>query len=137
MSDFKSLGLSAPLGALLAEKGYSSPTEIQEKAIPLILEGRDILACAPTGTGKTAAFSLPMIEILGQSKGKARVPRSLIITPTRELAAQVSDNFQTYAVHNKLQVVVLIGGESIVRQKALLNKGVDVLIATPGRFLDL
>ena len=137
MSTFYELGLSPELAKLLEEKGYQAPTPIQEQIIPAIIAGSDILACAPTGTGKTAAFSLPMIQILSQSPAKARVPRSLILVPTRELAHQVADNFKTYSVNHRMNVAVLIGGESIVQQQKILLKGVDVLIATPGRFLDL
>jgi hypothetical protein len=134
---FQELGLSPELSNTLAEKGYTTPTPIQEQVIPLILRGSDILACAPTGTGKTAAFALPMIDMLSEGRTKARVPRSLILEPTRELAHQVADNFAKYTKNHKLNVALLIGGESIANQERILNRGVDVLIVTPGRFLDL
>ncbi len=134
---FQELGLSPELSNTLSEKGYTTPTPIQEQVIPLILRGSDILACAPTGTGKTAAFALPMIDMLSEGRTKARVPRSLILEPTRELAHQVADNFAKYTKNHKLNVALLIGGESIANQERILNRGVDVLIVTPGRFLDL
>src|SRR5690349_3033882 len=133
---FESLGLSAPVLQAVAEKGYTQPTPIQEKAIPIVLMGRDVLGCAQTGTGKTASFVLPMIDILAGSRGKMRMPRSLIIEPTRELAAQVAENFDMYGKYNKLSMALLIGGVSFDDQERALEKGVDVLIATPGRLLD-
>src|SRR5579883_633701 len=133
---FESLGLSAPVLQAVAEKGYTQPTPIQEKAIPIVLMGRDVLGCAQTGTGKTASFVLPMIDILAGSRGKMRMPRSLIIEPTRELAAQVAENFDMYGKYNKLSMALLIGGVSFEDQERALEKGVDVLIATPGRLLD-
>ena len=133
---FESLGLSAPVLQAVAEKGYTQPTPIQEKAIPIVLMGRDVLGCAQTGTGKTASFVLPMIDILAGSRGKMRMPRSLIIEPTRELAAQVAENFDMYGKYNKLNMALLIGGVSFDDQERALEKGVDVLIATPGRLLD-
>ena len=133
---FESLGLSAPVLQAVADKGYTTPTPIQEKAIPIVLMGRDVLGCAQTGTGKTASFVLPMIDILSQGRAKARMPRSLILEPTRELAAQVAENFETYGKHNKLNMALLIGGVSFPDQERALEKGVDVLIATPGRLLD-
>ena len=133
---FESLGLSAPVLQAVAEKGYTTPTPIQEKAIPIVLMGRDVLGCAQTGTGKTAGFVLPMIDILSQGRAKARMPRSLILEPTRELAAQVAENFETYGKHNKLNMALLIGGVSFPDQERALERGVDVLIATPGRLLD-
>src|SRR5690349_6694708 len=134
---FESLGLSAPVLQAVAEKGYTQPTPIQEKAIPIVLMGRDVLGCAQTGTGKTASFVLPMIDILAGSRGKMRMPRSLILEPTRELAAQVAENFDMYGKYNKLSMALLIGGVSMGDQVKALEKGVDVLIATPGRLMDL
>jgi len=134
--DFESLGLSAPVLQAVAEKGYTTPTPIQEKAIPIVLMGRDVLGCAQTGTGKTASFVLPMIDILAEGRGKMRMPRSLILEPTRELAAQVAENFDIYGKYNKLSMALLIGGVSFEDQERALEKGVDVLIATPGRLLD-
>ncbi len=133
---FESLGLSAPVVQAVAEKGYTEPTPIQEKAIPIVLMGRDVLGCAQTGTGKTASFVLPMIDILAQGRAKMRMPRSLILEPTRELAAQVAENFEIYGKNNKLSMALLIGGVSFDDQERALEKGVDVLIATPGRLLD-
>ncbi|WP_312862004.1 DEAD/DEAH box helicase [Muricoccus pecuniae] len=121
----------------MAETGYVHPTPIQEQAIPVVLMGRDVLGCAQTGTGKTAGFTLPMLDILAGSRAKARMPRSLILEPTRELALQVAENFVKYGKHLSLTHALLIGGESMDEQKAVLEKGVDVLIATPGRLLDL
>src|SRR5215468_2796824 len=134
---FESLGLSAPVLQAVTEKGYTTPTPIQEKAIPIVLMGRDVLGCAQTGTGKTAGFTLPMIEILSSGRAKARMPRSLILEPTRELAAQVADSFEKYGKNANLSYALLIGGESFVDQEKKLDRGVDVLIATPGRLLDL
>src|SRR6266481_9379188 len=133
---FESLGLSAPVLQAVTEKGYTTPTPIQEKAIPIVLMGRDVLGCAQTGTGKTASFVLPMIDILAEGRAKARMPRSLILEPTRELAAQVAENFETYGKYNKLNMALLIGGVSFPDQERALDRGVDVLIATPGRLLD-
>ena len=134
---FADLGLSEPIFHAVADAGYIHPTPIQEQAIPVVLQGRDVLGCAQTGTGKTASFVLPMLDILAGSRAKARMPRSLILEPTRELALQVAENFVKYGKHLKLVHALLIGGESMEEQKAVLNAGVDVLIATPGRLLDL
>jgi superfamily II DNA/RNA helicase len=134
---FADLGLSEPILRAVAEAGYLHPTPIQEQAIPVVLMGRDVLGCAQTGTGKTAGFTLPMLDILAGSRAKARMPRSLILEPTRELALQVAENFVKYGKHLSLTHALLIGGESMDEQKAVLEKGVDVLIATPGRLLDL
>jgi superfamily II DNA/RNA helicase len=117
--------------------GYLTPTPIQAQAIPFVLMGRDVLGCAQTGTGKTASFTLPMLDILQGSRARARMPRSLILEPTRELALQVAENFVKYGKHLKLTHALIIGGESMSDQKDLLNKGVDVLIATPGRLIDM
>ncbi|WP_419899874.1 DEAD/DEAH box helicase [Roseomonas sp. USHLN139] len=134
---FDDLGLSEPLLRGVAEAGYIHPTPIQEQAIPVVLMGRDVMGCAQTGTGKTASFVLPMMDILAGSRAKARMPRSLILEPTRELALQVAENFVKYGTHMKLNHALLIGGESMSDQRDVLDKGVDVLIATPGRLLDL
>src|SRR5471032_1297122 len=133
---FEELGLSAPVLQAVTEKGYTTPTPIQEKAIPIVLMGRDILGCAQTGTGKTASFVLPMIDILAEGRAKARMPRSRILEPTRELAAQVAENFEVYGKYNKLSMALLIGGVSFPDQERALEKGADVLIATLGRLLD-
>ncbi|HEX2889155.1 DEAD/DEAH box helicase [Vineibacter terrae] len=133
---FDLLGLGPDVLKAVADAGYTTPTPIQEQAIPYILMGRDVLGCAQTGTGKTAGFTLPMIEILASGRAKARMPRSLILEPTRELAAQVSESFETYGKHHKLSKALLIGGVSFDDQEKVLDRGVDVLIATPGRLLD-
>jgi superfamily II DNA/RNA helicase len=134
---FSDLGLGPEVLRAVADAGYVDPTPIQRQAIPIILMGRDVLGCAQTGTGKTAGFTLPMIEILASGRAKARMPRSLILEPTRELAAQVAESFAVYGKHHKLTTALLIGGTSIADQQRLLDRGVDVLIATPGRLLDL
>lgn len=133
---FADLGFSSQLLSAIAETGYTKPTPIQWKAIPEVLAGRDVLGIAQTGTGKTAAFVLPMIERLSQGRARARMPRTLILEPTRELADQVAENFRKYGKNHKLTMALLIGGVSFGDQDALLTKGVDVLIATPGRLLD-
>ncbi len=133
---FSDLGLSEATLKAVEEAGYTEPTPIQEKAIPKILAGTDILGIAQTGTGKTAGFTLPMIEILSAGRAKARMPRSLIIAPTRELAAQVSQSFETYGKYHRLTMALLIGGVSFEDQIRKLDRGVDVLICTPGRLLD-
>lgn len=135
--DFAALGLSEPILKALGEKGYTLPTPIQAQAIPVVLMGQDVMAVAQTGTGKTASFTLPMLDILAGSRARARMPRSLILEPTRELALQVAENFVQYGKYLKLTHALLIGGESMADQKDMLNKGVDVLIATPGRLIDL
>ncbi|HEY1146114.1 MAG TPA: DEAD/DEAH box helicase, partial [Allosphingosinicella sp.] len=134
---FADLGLSDELLHAVSEAGYSAPTPIQRQAIPSVLMGRDIVGIAQTGTGKTAAFVLPMIDILGEGRSRARMPRSLILEPTRELAAQVAENFEMYGKYHKLNMALLIGGTNMAGQIAKLEKGVDVLIATPGRLMDL
>ena len=134
---FAQLGLSEPVLKAVSEAGYVDPTPIQAQAIPVVLTGRDVLGCAQTGTGKTAGFTLPMIDILSAGRAKARMPRSLILEPTRELAAQVAEAFTTYGKHTKLTKALIIGGESMSDQEKALDRGVDVLIATPGRLLDL
>ncbi|MDA5193563.1 DEAD/DEAH box helicase [Govanella unica] len=133
---FRDLSLSDEVLRALDEAGYKEPTPIQTQAIPAALQGRDILGIAQTGTGKTAAFTLPMIDILGAGRARARMPRSLILEPTRELAAQVADSFEKYGKYHKLSKALLIGGVSFGDQEKLLDRGVDVLIATPGRLLD-
>jgi len=134
---FSDLGLSPEVLRAVAECGYSTPTPIQAQAIPVVMMGRDVLGCAQTGTGKTASFTLPMIDILASGRARARMPRSLILEPTRELAAQVAENFDIYGKYHKLNHALLIGGESFADQLKKLDRGVDVLIATPGRLLDL
>jgi superfamily II DNA/RNA helicase len=134
---FGALGLSEPILRALHDKGYLRPTPIQAQAIPSVLMGRDVLGTAQTGTGKTAGFTLPMLDILSGSRARARMPRSLILEPTRELALQVAENFVQYGKYLRLNHALLIGGESMSDQKDALTKGVDVLIATPGRLIDL
>ena len=135
--NFADLGLSDELLSAVTASGYTEPTPIQAAAIPPVLMMRDIIGIAQTGTGKTASFVLPMIDILAQGRSRARMPRSLILEPTRELAAQVAENFEKYGVNHKLSMALLIGGVSMGDQLAALEKGVDVLIATPGRLMDL
>ena len=133
---FDDLGLSPEILKAVSESGYTKPTPIQAKGIPEVLKRRDIIGIAQTGTGKTASFTLPMIELLARGRAKARMPRSLILEPTRELAAQVSESFERYGKYNKLSMALLIGGVSFDDQDKKLDRGVDVLIATPGRLLD-
>lgn len=134
--DFSELGLSDNILRAVNESGYTTPTEIQRRAIPEVLNGRDILGIAQTGTGKTASFTLPMLTLLERGRARARMPRSLILEPTRELAAQVADNFEKYGIYSQLSMALLIGGVSFAEQEQKLERGVDVLIATPGRLLD-
>src|SRR3954470_2191261 len=134
---FADLGLSDELLRAVTDSGYTEPTPIQRQAIPSVLMGRDLVGIAQTGTGKTAAFVLPMIDVLGEGRTRALMPRSLILEPTRELAAQVAENFEKYGVHHKLSMALLIGGVQMGDQVKALEKGVDVLIATPGRLMDL
>jgi superfamily II DNA/RNA helicase len=134
---FADLGLSDELLRAVEEAGYSEPTPIQRQAIPSVLMNRDLIGIAQTGTGKTASFVLPMIDILAQGRSRARMPRSLILEPTRELAMQVSENFEKYGKNHKLNMALLIGGTNMADQIKKLEKGVDVLIATPGRLMDL
>jgi superfamily II DNA/RNA helicase len=136
MPGFDQLGLSPSVLKAVAESGYTIPTPIQARGIPLVLKHRDVIGIAQTGTGKTASFTLPMIEILARGRAKARMPRSLILEPTRELAAQVAESFERYGKYNKLSMALLIGGVSFDDQDKKLDRGVDVLIATPGRLLD-
>jgi superfamily II DNA/RNA helicase len=133
---FTELGLSEKVLKAVAASGYDTPTPIQEQAIPYALAGRDVLGIAQTGTGKTAAFTLPMLSRLEQGRARARMPRTLILEPTRELAAQVEESFAKYGVNHKLSVVLLIGGVSFGDQETKITRGADVLIATPGRLLD-
>src|SRR6476619_653622 len=133
---FSQLGLSEKVLAAVQAAGYTTPTPIQEQAIPHVLARRDVLGIAQTGTGKTAAFTLPMITRLENGRARARMPRTLILEPTRELAAQVQESFEKYGAGQKLNVALVIGGVSFDEQDAKLTRGVDVLIATPGRLLD-
>src|SRR6202162_546446 len=133
---FSQLGLSDKVQAAVAAAGYQTPTPIQEQAIPQVLARRDVLGIAQTGTGKTAAFTLPMLTLLEKGRARARMPRTLILEPTRELAAQVEEAFGKYGVNHKLSMALIIGGVSFDDQDAKLSRGVDVLIATPGRLLD-
>ncbi|WP_309627840.1 DEAD/DEAH box helicase [Brevundimonas sp.] len=137
MTEFSQLGLSPTTLQAVIDTGYTTATPIQAQAIPVALAGRDVLGIAQTGTGKTAAFTLPLIERLSKGRARARMPRALVLAPTRELADQVAMSFEKYAKGTKLTWVLLIGGVSMGDQVAALNKGVDVLIATPGRLLDL
>ncbi|MBB4096593.1 DEAD/DEAH box helicase [Sphingomonas kyeonggiensis] len=134
---FADLGLSDELLRAVTDAGYTEPTPIQQQSIPPVLMGKDLIGIAQTGTGKTAAFVLPMIDILGEGRTRALMPRSLILEPTRELAAQVAENFEKYGTHHKLSMALLIGGVQMGDQVKALEKGVDVLIATPGRLMDL
>ncbi len=134
---FSNLGLSPEVLRAVADAGYTEPTPIQIEAIPPVLAGRDVLGTAQTGTGKTASFALPLIDILASGRAKARMPRSLILEPTRELADHVDKSFELYGAHHKLSTALLIGGVAFTEQERKLDRGVDVLIATPGRLLDL
>ncbi|RVU20716.1 DEAD/DEAH box helicase [Methylobacterium oryzihabitans] len=133
---FAELGLSDKVLQAVTESGYTTPTPIQAQAIPHVLGRRDVLGVAQTGTGKTAAFTLPMLTMLEQGRARARMPRTLVLEPTRELAAQVVENFERYGSNHKLNVALLIGGVSFADQDSKITRGVDVLIATPGRLLD-
>ena len=134
---FADLGLSDELLRAVADSGYGEPTPIQSAAIPSVLMGKDLIGIAQTGTGKTAGFVLPMIDILHQGRSRARMPRSLILEPTRELAMQVAENFEKYGKYHPLSMALLMGGVQMGDQVKALEKGVDVLIATPGRLMDL
>ncbi|MFL6795065.1 MAG: DEAD/DEAH box helicase, partial [Sphingomicrobium sp.] len=134
---FADLGLSDELLRSVADSGYGEPTPIQRAAIPNVLMGKDLVGIAQTGTGKTAGFVLPMIDILHQGRSRARMPRSLILEPTRELAMQVAENFEKYGKYHPLSMALLMGGVQMGDQVKALEKGVDVLIATPGRLMDL
>lgn len=133
---FNELGLSSKVLDAVEKAGYSEPTPIQAQAIPHIMQKRDVMGIAQTGTGKTASFTLPMLSLLEKGRARARMPRSLILEPTRELAAQVAENLQKYGINHKLNVALLIGGVSIEEQFKKLDRGADILIATPGRLLD-
>nr|WED68528.1 DEAD/DEAH box helicase [Pectobacterium colocasium] len=138
---FDSLGLSADILRAIDEQGYRDPTPVQRQAIPVVLEGRDLMASAQTGTGKTAGFTLPLLQLLNsreaQNKGKGRRPvRALILTPTRELAAQIDENVKAYSKYLRLRSLVVFGGVSINPQMMKLRGGVDILVATPGRLLE-
>ena len=137
MTDFSQLGLRPEVLQAVIDTGYTTPTPIQEQAIPVAMAGRDVLGIAQTGTGKTAAFTIPMIERLVSGRSKAQMPRALVLAPTRELADQVANSFEKYAKGTKLSWALLIGGVSFDEQLRKLDRGVDVLIATPGRLLDL
>lgn len=138
MSTFQSLQLIQPIMRALEEEGYTQPTPIQQQAIPEVLNGRDLLGCAQTGTGKTAAFSIPMLQLLQQSgPGKHRIIRGLVITPTRELAIQIHESLNAYGRYLPIKHAVIFGGVSQVPQVQQLKNGVDILVATPGRLLDL
>ena len=137
---FEAFGLSPELLRAVAEKNYTTPTPIQEKAIPLVLEGKDLLGCAQTGTGKTAAFALPILNRLQETpwKGRGRRPiRALVLTPTRELASQIAESFGAYGRHTALRHAIVYGGVSQHPQAQALERGIDILVATPGRLLDL
>lgn len=133
---FESLGLSAEILRAVAEQGYTQPTPVQAKAIPIVLEGRDLLAGAQTGTGKTAGFTLPLLERLRQQPATHKAPRALVLTPTRELAAQVQESVHAYSKYLALRSTVIFGGVGINPQIEALKRGVDILVATPGRLLD-
>ena len=140
MMQFKDLALNKPILKALTEKGYTTPTLIQEQTIPLVLDKKDIIASAQTGTGKTAAFALPILQLLFDKQDaskKGKKIRALVISPTRELAIQIEENFKTYSRYTNLRTAVVYGGTSIEPQKDTLKKGVDILVATPGRLLDL
>lgn len=137
---FKDLQLNKPILKAIAESGYDTPTLVQEQTIPLVLAKKDVIASAQTGTGKTAAFALPILQLLydkQETPKKGKKIRALIISPTRELAIQIAQNFKTYSIHTNLKTMVVFGGTSIEPQVDLLKKGVDIVIATPGRLLDL
>ena len=134
--DFSGLGLSSKVTDAVAAAGYNKPTEIQAQAIPHLLKKKDLIGIAQTGTGKTASFVLPMLTLLENGRARARMPRTLILEPTRELAAQVSENFEKYGKNHRLTMALIIGGVSFEDQNKKLDRGVDVLIATPGRLLD-
>ncbi|PKP19252.1 MAG: DEAD/DEAH box helicase [Bacteroidetes bacterium HGW-Bacteroidetes-21] len=139
MTSFQSLNIIEPILKSLEEEGYTTPTPIQEQAIPIVLQGTDLLGCAQTGTGKTAAFAIPILQILGANRSydKKRKIRSLIVTPTRELAIQIDESFKAYGRHTGMTCTVIFGGVKQNPQTAILRNGVDILVATPGRLLDL
>ncbi len=133
---FESLGLSEKTLQAILSEGYTDPTPIQEQVIPLILQGKDVFGIAQTGTGKTASYCLPILDMLAQSRLRARLPRALVLAPTRELALQIHAAIETYGQNYQIKSAVVIGGESGIEQERALNKGVDIVIATPGRLLD-
>ena len=139
VSEFESLNIIPPILKALHEEGYVTPTPIQAQAIPLVLKGVDLLGCAQTGTGKTAAFAIPILQLLSAERtySKKRKIRSLVVTPTRELAMQIDESFKAYGRHTGLTVTVVFGGVSQNAQVIALKNGVDILVATPGRLLDL
>jgi ATP-dependent RNA helicase RhlE len=137
---FKDLGIIDPILQALEEKGYKTPTPIQEKSVPILLKGKDLLGCAQTGTGKTASFAIPIIQMLAKEhneNNRQRKIKALVVTPTRELAIQIEENFTEYSRYTKLRNTVIFGGVKQGAQTARLRQGIDVLIATPGRLLDL
>ena len=136
---FESLDIIESIIKSLKEEGYEKPTPIQSEAIPIILDGKDLIGCAQTGTGKTAAFAVPILQLLGKDKSfsSRKKIRSLIVTPTRELAIQIEESFKTYGRYTGLTCTVVFGGVNQNPQTALLRNGVDILVATPGRLLDL
>jgi ATP-dependent RNA helicase RhlE len=137
---FSELNLLKNIQQALTEEGYESPTPIQQQAIPIILEGTDLVGCAQTGTGKTAAFAIPIINMIHRlvgSSAKRKLIRTLVVTPTRELAIQIDESFNTYGKYTNIRSMVIFGGVSQVPQVDQLKKGIDILIATPGRLLDL
>src|SRR6056297_3615531 len=136
---FKELGIIDPILRAIGDEGYTQPTPIQEQSIPILLRRKDLLGCAQTGTGKTAAFAIPILQHLYNERrtdGKRQI-RALIVTPTRELAIQIGERFTTYGKHTGLRITVIFGGVKQGAQTATLNQGVDILVATPGRLLDL
>ncbi len=135
--NFTQLSLSSPILKAISDAGYTTPTAIQEKAIPTILEGRDLIGCAQTGTGKTAAFSIPLLQILSETPKKGKSIRALILTPTRELAIQIQENIEQYSKFLNIKHLSIFGGVPQGKQERALSQGVDILIATPGRLLDL
>ena len=139
MTTFESLNIASPILKALQEEGYTKPTPIQSQAIPIVLQGIDLLGCAQTGTGKTAAFSIPILQLMAQrpENGAHRIIKGLIVTPTRELAIQIGESLQAYGRHLPLRSTVIFGGVSQHGQEQILRRGVDFLVATPGRLLDL
>lgn len=135
--DFNNIGIIAPILRAIQEVGYTSPTDIQQQAIPEVLAGKDLIGCAQTGTGKTGAFAIPIIQLLASDPKKSKKPRALVLVPTRELAIQIDQNVEAYSKHMDINHLVIYGGVSQAPQVAQLRKGVDFLIATPGRLLDL
>lgn len=135
--NFKKLNIIQPILEAISKVGYQTPTAIQEQTIPHILQGRDLIGCAQTGTGKTASFAIPILQLLNQKSSSKKVIRSLILTPTRELAIQINENFKIYGEFLRLKHLAVFGGVPQKKQVAQLNRGVDILIATPGRLLDL